>query len=252
MRTINYCFCVLCCALLAGCCAKMHKSGKMKHKVDNTLTKAEINEGWKLMFDGKSTNGWHTYGKETIGSAWQVKDNTLMLDASNKQDWQVKGGGDIIFDEQFDNFIFQVDWKISKGGNSGIMLYINEDKAKFEFPWNTGPEMQILDNGAHADAKIYKHRAGDLYDLIPSSKEMAKPPMEWNHVEIKSINGKLDFFLNGQNVVSVQMWGDEWKKLILGSKFKDMEGFGTYKLGKIGLQDHGNDVWFKNIKIRKL
>ncbi len=219
---------------------------------ENNLTIKEKSSGWQLLFDGKSTKGWHKYGNEPVGTAWKIKDGNLMLDTTEKENWQIKGGGDIVTDEEFDNFHLQLDWKIAKGGNSGIIFYINEDKAKFEYPWNTGMEMQVLDNNGHADAKIIKHRAGDLYDLISSSKETVRPLDEWNHAEIKCVNGKLDLYLNGEIVVSTILWDDNWKKLVAGSKFKTMTGFGTYKKGRIGLQDHGNEVQFRNIKIRKL
>ncbi len=218
----------------------------------NQLTKKEINDGWKLLFDGKTTNGWHRYGGEPVGKAWKVKDGNLYLDTSSKENWQIKDGGDIVSDEEYENFDLQLEWSIAKDGNSGIIIYIHEDKAKYNWPWETGPEMQVLDNNGHPDAKIIKHRAGDLYDLISCSKETVKPYGEWNLVEIKSINGKLDLYLNGVNVVSTTMWNDDWRKMIAASKFKNMPGFGTYKKGRIGLQDHGNEVLFRNIKIRKL
>ena len=131
------------------------------------------------------------------------------------------------------------------------MFYVHED-SNYRRPYWTGPEMQVLDNNAHPDAKIIKHRAGDLYDLISCSKETVKPALEWNQVEIKSLNGKLDFFLNGENVVSTMMWDDNWRKMIAASKFKEWPGFGTFKKGRICLQDHGDNVWFRNIKIKKL
>jgi hypothetical protein len=112
--------------------------------------------------------------------------------------------------------------------------------------------MQVLDNDGHPDGKIIKHRAGDLYDLISCSKETVKSVGEWNDVEIKSLNGKLDFYLNGENVVSTSLWDDNWNKMIAGSKFKQWKGFGSFKKGKICLQDHDCGVWFRNIKIRKL
>jgi Domain of Unknown Function (DUF1080) len=218
----------------------------------NKPASEEKSQGWQLLFDGKTTKGWHKYGNEPVGSAWQVKGGVLMLDTVKKADWQISNGGDIVTDEEFENFDLQLDWKIAKGGNSGIIFYIHEDKPKYEYPWNTGMEMQVLDNNGHPDAKIIKHRAGDLYDLISSSNETVKPLDEWNHAEIKCVNGKLDLYLNGENVVSTMLWDDNWKKLIAGSKFKSMSAFGTYKKGRIGLQDHGNEVQFKNIKIMRL
>ena len=112
--------------------------------------------------------------------------------------------------------------------------------------------MQVLDNEGHPDGKIHKHRAGDLYDLIACSKETVKPHDEWNQVEIKLLNGKLDFFLNGENVVSTTMWDDNWNKMVANSKFKTMPGFAKFKKGGIDLQDHDCTVWYRNIMIKKL
>ena len=217
----------------------------------NSISQEEKNEGWELLFDGVSTAGWHTYGNKPVGKAWKVVDGTLTLDVSEKKDGKVVGGGDIVTDKEFDNFHLKYDWKISVNGNSGIIFYAQED-SKYKWPWETGPEMQVLDNNGHPDAKIIKHRAGDLYDLISSSKETVKPAMEWNTAEIKSVNGKLDFYLNGENVVSTTLWDDNWKQLVAGSKFKNMPDFGKYQKGKLGLQDHGDVVWFRNIKIKRL
>lgn len=217
----------------------------------NTLTSEEKKEGWELLFDGESTKGWHKYGNKPVGKSWKVADGTLYLDASIKKEGKVEDGGDIVTDEDFDNFHLKYDWKISVNGNSGVIFYAQEEN-KYKWPWETGPEMQVLDNNGHPDAKIIKHRAGDLYDLISSSKETVKPAMEWNTAEIKSVNGKLDLYLNGENIVSTTLWDDNWKKLVAGSKFKNMPDFGKYQKGKFGLQDHGDNVWFRNIKIRRL
>jgi 3-keto-disaccharide hydrolase len=221
-----------------------------------TSNNAETNQmsndqQWQSLFDGKTTKGWHKYGGGAVGAAWKVADGNLYLDTTAKKDWQIDNGGDIVTDEEFENFDFKLEWKIAKNGNSGIMFNVHEAK-EYTYPWNTGPEMQVLDNDGHADGKIHKHRAGDLYDMIACSKETVKPVGEWNQVEIKSLNGKLDFYLNGTNVVSTTMWDQNWKDLIAGSKFNSMPNFGTYKKGRIALQDHGNTVWFRNIMIKKL
>ncbi|HEY0356702.1 MAG TPA: DUF1080 domain-containing protein, partial [Flavisolibacter sp.] len=224
----------------------------------NTMSKTNVtmNGEWISLFDGKTTNGWHTYGKKTIGKAWKVEDGVLRLDAASKKDWQTAEGGDIITDEEFEDFHLKLDWKISPKGNSGIIFYIHEDPAKYKYPWETGPEMQVLDNGTattegHPDGKITSHRAGDLYDLVVA-KEAVKPAGEWNAVEIISKNGDLEFRMNGQEVLKTNIWDENWKQMVAKSKFKSMPGFGIYKKGKIGLQDHGDDVWFRNIMIRRL
>ncbi len=218
----------------------------------NRLTKQERRDGWELLFDGLTTRGWHKYGGKVVGSAWKVTDGALYLDTAEKDNWQIKGGGDIMTDDSFEDFHLKLDWRIAKNGNSGIMIYAQEDTSKYRWPWETAPEMQVLDNDGHPDAKIQKHRAGDLYDLIAAKPETVRPAGQWNQVEIKCSNGKLDFWLNGTNVVSTTLWDDSWKKLVAGSKFASMPDFGKFKKGHIALQDHGDMVWYRNIKIRKL
>lgn len=203
-------------------------------------------DGWIQLFDGKTTKGWHTYGKSTVTKSWKVEDGTIHLDSKEKI------GGDLVTDEEFENYDLKLEWKVSQNGNSGIIFNVHEDTAQFKQTYQTGPEMQIIDNDGHKDGKIHKHRAGDLYDLIASSSEPVKPVGEWNIAEIKVLNGKLDLYLNGVQVVSTTMWDDNWKQLIAGSKFKTWPGFGTYKKGRIALQNHGDDVWFRNIQIKKL
>lgn len=210
-----------------------------------TSTKAE--DGFQLLFDGKTTAGWHSYGKTTVGDAWKVADGLLYVDSTKKE------GGDLISNEEYENFDLKYDWKISANGNSGVMFNVKEDTAKYYATYLTGPEIQILDNDGHPDGKITKHRAGDLYDLVKSSSEPVMPVGHFNEAEIISNKGKLDIFLNGTKVVSTTMYDDNWKTLIAGSKFKKMSpDFGTFKSGKIALQDHGNAVWFRNIRIKKL
>ena len=218
----------------------------------NSLTDAQKAEGWQLLFDGNSTSGWHTYGNKPVGSAWKVSNGVLTLDTSSKKDGKVVGGGDLVTDEEFENFHLKLEWMIAKNGNSGIMFHVVEDTAKYKHPYETGPEMQVLDNAGHPDGKNITHRAGDLYDLISASKETVKPAGEWNLAEIKCENRKLDLYLNGENIVSTMMDDEKWKNMVAKSKFKERPDFATYKKGKICLQDHDNMVSFRNIMIRRL
>lgn len=207
-------------------------------------------DDWVTLFDGKTTNGWHTYGKTGVGEAWKVgEDGSLKLDGSSKT-----GRGDLITDGEYENFELRLDWKITKGANSGIMFDVHEDPAKYPDTYETGPEMQILDNENHPDGKILKHRAGDLYDLIPSRWQPVRKVGEWNTVDIRVKNGKLRFMLDSVVVVETKMWDDNWNKMVAGSKFAQMPGFAAFHKGHIALQDHGGDenVYFRNIQIKQL
>lgn len=234
-------------ALLVGCAG----SNQAQQATEaNTLSRQEKKDGWKLLFDGKTKNGWHVYNHNTDGSAWKVEDGTLFLDPAAKGPDNA-GGGDLINEQEFENFHFKLEWKLTPNGNSGVIFQAQEDK-KYRWPWQTGPEMQILDNNGHPDAKIKTHRAGDLYDMISSSPETVKPVGEWNLLEIVADRGKLDFYLNSVKVVSTTQWDDNWRDMIAKSKFRNSKEFGTYKKGKLALQDHGDKVWFRNIKVREL
>ncbi|MEN0006677.1 MAG: family 16 glycoside hydrolase, partial [Bacteroidota bacterium] len=227
-----------------------NRPGKRTQSVEtytnNTLTEAEKAAGWQLLFDGQSLNGWRNFKKQTIGSSWIIEDGAIKLDAKPRADggWQAADGGDIITDGQYDNFELKLEWKISPCGNSGIIYNVVESK-EYDFVWQTGPEMQVLDNTCHPDASIVTHRAGDLYDLIECKYVTVNPAGEWNKVRIVSNNGKLEHWLNGRMVVSTTMWDDAWFKMIANSKFKEMPGFGKAKKGHISLQDHGDVVWYR-------
>ena len=213
------------------------------------LSEQEKKDGWVSLFNGSSLTGWHAYGGKAIAGIWQINDGAIHLDPSKRSG--KNEGGDILTDKEYSNFDLKLEWKISKNGNSGIIFYVKEDP-KYEEPWQTGAEMQVLDNDGHPDGKIKKHRAGDLYDLISSSTEPVKAVGEWNQAEIKSLNGKLELYLNNTLVVSTTLWNADWDNLVKGSKFKRMQGFMKFKSGRIDLQDHGNEVWFRNIKIKEL
>ncbi|MGB0930483.1 MAG: family 16 glycoside hydrolase [Chitinophagales bacterium] len=219
----------------------------------NTLTKAEKTQGWKLMFDGKSFDGWHNYGKETVGSSWKVEEGAMVLNTIIGKDGnhKVEDGGDIVSDEEYENFELMLEWKIQPCGNSGIFYNVVESE-EYDAVWRTGSEMQVLDNVCHPDAKYPKHRAGDLYDLISVKYETVKPAGSWNQARIVSKNGKVEHWLNGRKLVEFEMFTPEWEEMIAGSKFHDMPGFGKARKGHISLQDHSDKVWYRNVKIREL
>lgn len=229
-------------------------------RADNVLTDREKAEGWQLLFNGQNLEGWHNYGKTTIGKSWIIADNAIHLDARPNPDggWQAADAGDILTAEEYEDFELELDWKIGPCGNSGIIYHVKEDPAKYDYVWKTGPEMQVLDNSCHPDARIQKHRAGDLYDLIECKYVTVKPAGEWNHIRLVSKNGRVEHWLNYRKVVEIQMLENgkptaEWLKLIAASKFPGLPApdFGLSTRGKISLQDHGDPVWYKNIKIRK-
>ena len=249
---MNKIFFLLAAFALANNCIAQKKTSM--NAMNNQLTATEKSGGWKLLFDGKSTAGWHGYGRGTVNADWKVSDGMIMLEPDKTV--KERSGNDIVTNDQFENFDLKLDWRIGLKGNSGIILYIKEDSSKYHETYNTGLEMQVLDNGTytrlgHSDAKLYTHRAGDLYDLL-ASKEAVHPQGEWNHVEVISNNGKLDFFMNGVHTLSTTLWNDNWKKMIAISKFKDMPDWGTFTKGKISLQDHGEEVAFRNIRIKRL
>ncbi len=210
----------------------------------NTLTDAEKSEGWQLLFDGQTKNGWHSYNKKGNLDDWKVENGTLVLNSTKKDD-------DMVTDEEYENYHLMLDWNINEGGNSGIIFNVKESP-EYDRTFKTGPEMQVLDNERHADAKIPKHRAGDLYDLIACSSETVKPAGQWNTAEIIKNKDSLTLRLNGATVVQTIMFDENWKKMVANSKFKEWKTFGTFKKGLIALQDHGDRVMYRNIKIRKL
>ena len=217
----------------------------------NKLSAAEVDSGWELLFDGATTAGWRNFKSDRPGSAWKVVNGSLMLDNSRKVDGNIAGGGDLSTEEQYQDFEFVMEWKVDEGGNSGVMYYVVESE-EYDRPYHTGLEMQILDNLRHPDGRIEKHRSGDLYDLIACKFVTANGPNQWNKVRIVSKDGKVSHWLNGYQVVSFEMHTPEWYQLVANSKFKNWEGFGKAKKGHITLQDHGDRVWFRNIKIRQL
>lgn len=241
-------------------------ASEVNQQEDNTLSEDEKREGWKLLFDGKTTNGWHTYLKPgSIGKKWVARDGALVFEgrdrfiyfvADKKMEWGPTnkledGGEDIVSDESFENFELEMEWKISKGGNNGIFYTIKEIE-EYDEVWKTSPEMQVMDNEGHKDGLIYTHRAGDLYDLIAADPVRVKPYDTWNKVRIVKKDGKIEHWLNGTKVVSYDTNSPEWKEMVSKSKFADYKEFASPGPGRIGFQDHDNLVYYKNIKIKEL
>lgn len=222
----------------------------------NALTEEEKTRGWILMFDGTTSQNWRGVGKQNFPAAWIIEDNSLKCTGSGRGEAGAADGGDILYaPQQFSNFHLKMDWKISEGGNSGV-FYLGKEVEGWPI-WKTAPEMQVLDNDRHPDALLGKdgnRKAGSLYDLIPAQPQNAKPAGEWNSIEIICYQGTVVHKMNGETVVEYHLWTPEWNEMVKVSKFPGLnpDWANVPKEGYIALQDHGNDVWFRNIKIRPL
>jgi hypothetical protein len=206
----------------------------------NVLTEAERQAGWRLLFDGQTTKGWHGYKKDAFPDGWKVEDGRLV---------RVGPAGDLITDDEFRDFELSIEWRISAGGNSGIMYRVSEDH---DFPWQTGPEYQILDNSEHADGKNPLTSAASCYALYAPIKDATVPVGFFNQARIVVHGNHVEHWLNGAKVVEYELGSPEWQKLVAESKFGQMPDFGRRPKGKIVLQDHGDKVWYRNIKIREI
>lgn len=219
----------------------------------NQLSKKEKKDGWVLLFDGKSFDGWRQYNGTTMPANWTIDDQAMkVFTAPDKKPGQGSNGDIIFAGKKFKNFELSIDWKVSKMANSGIFYNVREVPGKPVY--YAAPEIQVLDNVDATDNKVASHLAGSLYDMIPADPKTVKPTGEWNTIVIRVENGNVTHTQNGTKVVSYTLWTPEWDALVANSKFKDFPGFteGISKEGYIGLQDHGYDVWFRNIKIREL
>src|SRR5262249_30719728 len=219
----------------------------------NQLTKAEKAAGWRLLFDGKSFDGWRGFHSDKVPGGWAIEDGCIKKIPSLGEMGQA--GGDLITVDQFDNFEFSVEWKLAKGSNSGIKYLISESLPPAGKS-GVGFEYQVLDDDNHPDAKagINGNRtAGSLYDLIPASKAKKLNPIgEFNQTRIVVRGNHIEHWLNGVKTVEFDRTSDDYRKHLSESKFKNTKGFGEAKRGHILLQDHGDEVWFRNIKVRAL
>ncbi|MCC5929930.1 MAG: DUF1080 domain-containing protein [Cyclobacteriaceae bacterium] len=223
--------------LIASC-------GEKKSSESQTTDAGPAAEEWITLFDGSNLDAWRTYREDQVRPQWQIdEDGNLWLSE--------KGGGDIITREQFESFELELEWKISEGGNSGIFFHVAEaDTLRNTF--FSGPEFQLLDNDNHPDGKIPTHRTGDNYDMQSSSVETVRPVGEWNKVRIVVDNGRVEHWLNGTKVVEYVLGSPQWEEQLERSKFKKWPLYGRAGKGHIALQDHGDEIWFRNIRVKRL
>jgi 3-keto-disaccharide hydrolase len=214
--------------------------GNAQEARPNTLTAAERQDGWQLLFDGHTTKGWRGFRQKTVPKGWVVEDGELVREA---------GGGDIITLKQYHNFELALEWKISSGGNSGIMYRVTEAA---EDTYETGPEMQVLDDARHPDGKSRLTSAGACYGLYPSPEGVVHPAGEWNQVRILVRDNHVEHWLNGVKVVEYELLSPDWETRMKNSKFAQWPGYGRAATGYIALQDHGDRVEYRNIRIHEL
>jgi hypothetical protein len=201
---------------------------------------AEQAGGWKILFDGKSLDAWRVYKQPTVSAGWKIENGLLA---------RVGEAGDLITKEQFGDFELELEWKIAEGGNSGIFFRGTEDS---ETIWHGAPEMQILDNARHADGKNPLTSAGSNYAVNAPVRDVSKPIGQWNSVRLIAKGTHVEQWLNGVKVVEYELFSPDWTERVKKSKFVKYPQYGKAMRGHIGLQDHGNPVWFRNIRIRPL
>ena len=247
--------CMMVTMIFSACKNTAKQSNADANTIDSSATVPQ--EEWITLFDGKSFDGWRGYNRADMPAAWTIEDGAIKINGSGRGEAGAKDGGDIIFDRKFKNFELEFEWKVSPAGNSGV-FYLAQEIAD-EPIWKSSPEYQILDNAKHPDARLGKEgnrQSASLYDLIPAKPQNAKPAGEWNTGGILVSKGSVIHFQNGEPVVEYHLWTDDWKKMVDGSKFKGWENFihagGENQEGYIGLQDHGDDVWYRNIKLKIL
>ena len=238
-----------CCFLIIILFVAIHDANA---QMVNSLTAVEKKEGWKLLFNGKDTKGWHAYGAKETGAAWKIEQGALKLDVPERAGNKAKNGGDIVIDEIVNgDFEFKVEWKVSKSANSGIFFFVAEDP-KYKNMHDTGLELQVIDDAIYEGAKENTHRASDFFSVANARVREVNPVGSWNQIHFIIKNNKLTVLQNGFTVQEHDLGSADWKQRISTSSLKSAPiSKGVYS-GRIGLQDWGSTVWFRNIKLRKL
>jgi hypothetical protein len=206
----------------------------------NTLTEAERAAGWTLLFDGSSLDGWRGYNMKSLPDGWAAVDGTLA---------RVGSGGDIITESQFRDFELTFEWKVDTGGNSGVFYRAAEGQ---ELIYHSAPEYQVLDDANHRDGQSPLTSAGSDYALHAAPRGLVKPAGEWNSGRIVVEGDRTEHWLNGSKAVEYERHTEEWAELVRNSKFVEWPAYGIADVGHIGLQDHGDPVWYRNMKLRVL
>ncbi len=229
-------------------------------------------DGYYVIFDGTSTNGWRGYGKDALPARWSIEDGCLKFTGTGSGEGQTGEGGDVIFAHKFQNFQLELEWKVSKGGNSGIFYLAQEVTTKkedgterYEPIYISSPEYQVLDNANHPDAQLGvdgNRQSASLYDMIPAKPQNQNPYGEWNKAKIMVYKGTVVHGQNDANVVEYHLWTQQWTDMLQASKFSQEKWPLAFELlnncggenheGYIGLQDHGDDVWYRNIRVKVL
>ena len=204
---------------------------------------------WTVLFNGENLDGWRSFGESAPHPAWMVEDGAIMLNVD--EGTEETTGGDLITEDQYENFELELEWKISEGGNSGIFFGVQEIGEQ-DVAYETGIEMQVLDDGRHVDGKTPETSAGACYALYAPTQKTLRPVGEYNQVRLIVKDGNVEHWLNGQKIVQYVVGSDDWNKRVANSKFADWQHFARYRKGHIGLQDHSDRVWFRNIRIRLL
>ena len=267
--TCSECGCPRDSAAIAAKAARGQFSIVDKKQADMSAYTAD-KDGYITLFDGKTLGDWRGYGMDTAPASWNVKDGAIHLVGSGTGEAQVEGGGDLIFPHKFKNFELELEYKISKGGNSGIFYLaqeaVSDEDGEYLPIWQSASEYQVLDNENHEDARLGvdgNRQSASLYDMIPAKPQNARPYGEWNKAKITVYKGTVIHSQNGENVLEYHLWTPKWKQMLRDSKFNENGDFPcAYKLmidmggknheGYIGLQDHGDDVWYRNIRIKEL
>ncbi len=255
MKSIKFLLVIAIVLFVVSCKTTKNTTNLTKGAALNVLTKQEVAEGWVSLFDGKTSDRWRGVNKDHFPTGWEVVDGTLHCKGSGQGEAGAQDGGDILYDKKFTDFILKLEWKISEGGNSGI-FYLGKEVEGWPI-YRTAPEMQVLDNAKHPDSFLGKdgnRKAGSLYDLIPAKPQNAKPAGEWNTVEIIVYRGTVVHKQNGETVLEYHLWTDDWNELVAGSKFPALnpDWQNVPKSGYVAVQDHGDDVWYRNIKIKEM